>query len=412
MNISQHTGTSNDLAIHTIVGLIWKNGPISRAELSRLSGFSRSTITLNVDRLLKIGIVIETTKLPHNRESKRKCLEIAKDYGVIVGIEMGANNCAIGLCTLSGEIEETTSFRINYDLEPHAILKQLIMTITTLIGQSHRPTKRVLGIGIGLPSPVDFNEGFAVHPAFMPGWHHFPIKSILQNHYHCPVFVDNEVNTMALGQSYLSEECRDANIIFVKAGSAIGAGIIINGEIYRGNSGLSGNIGHIQIDGRTEQCKCGKLGCLEAIVGGVALGKKAEQAAKHWKSNLLQTTYTKKGSLDAADIQQAAAKGDAEALRLIQEAGQVLGSLLGKLIIFFDPKAVVIGGGLTGFGPQYISYIRESIIQQCTPWIRSDFSVYETEYGSDIGIIGSAMLCIKQLLDLGYLVQPLPNDNA
>ncbi|MFA6682119.1 MAG: ROK family protein, partial [Sphaerochaeta sp.] len=138
----------------------------------------------------------------------------------------------------------------------------------------------------------------------------------------------------------------------------------------------------------------------------------AEQAAKHWKSNLLQTTYNRKGSLDAEDLQQAAAKGDEESLRIIKEAGQVLGKILGKLIIFFDPKAIIIGGGLTGFGPQYISYIRESIMQQCTPWIRSDFSVRQTEYGSNIGIIGSAMLCIKQLFDLGYLVHPLPNEKA
>jgi glucokinase-like ROK family protein len=404
MNISKQTGTSNDLAINTIVDQIWKNGPISRAELSRLSGFSRSTITLNVDRLLKIGIINEAIKLPHNNKSKRKYLEITKDYGVIVGIEMGATSCSIGLCTLSGDIEATNSFQINYNLGPHTILEQLVNAVNTLIEQSNESTKRILGIGIGLPSPVDFTEGYAVHPAFMLGWHQFPIKSILQNHYHCPVFVDNEVNTMALGQSYLSEECRDANIIFVKAGSAIGAGIIIHGEIYRGNSGLSGNIGHILIDGRTEKCKCGKLGCLEAIAGGVALGKQAEQAAKQCKSTILQTTYKKKGFLDASDIQQAAAKGDVESLRIIQEAGQVLGKILGKLIIFFDPKAVIIGGGLTGFGPQYISYIRESIIQQCTPWIRSDFSVRETEYGSKIGILGSAMLCIKQLFDLGYLV--------
>ena len=328
MNISKQTGSSNDLAIHTIVDQIWKKGPISRAELSRLSGFSRSTITLNVDRLLKIGIVSEMTKLPHNKNSKRKCLEIAKNYGVIVGVEMGANSCAIGLCTLSGEIERTNSFQINYDLGPNAILAQLLIAIDKLLEPSHQSTKRVLGIGIGLPSPVDFNEGYAVHPAFMPGWHQFPIKTILQNHYHCPVFVDNEVNTMALGQSYLSEECRDANILFVKAGSAIGAGIIIQGEIYRGNSGLSGNIGHIQIDGRTEKCKCGKLGCLESIAGGVALGKQAEQVTKHSGSATLQTTYSKKGFLEAADIQQAAAKGDAESLRIIQEAGQALGRVL------------------------------------------------------------------------------------
>ncbi|MDA3833245.1 MAG: ROK family transcriptional regulator [Spirochaetales bacterium] len=403
MKFARLEETGTDLAIHTLIELIWKNGPLSRAELSRLSGFSRSTITLNVDKLLQKKVICEEPRILHGELGKRTSLSIAKDQGLIIGIEMGANSCEIGVCSILGELGESTSFCINYAIGPNVILEQLTQAIDSLVENNKQAKKQILGIGIGLPSPVDFSEGYAVHPAFMPGWHLFPIGKILQEHYRCPVFVDNEVNTMGLGESYLSNEYRDKNILFVKAGTAIGAGIIIHGNIYRGNSGLGGNIGHIQIEGHTQQCKCGKLGCLEAAAGGEALGNQAVSAAENGKSPVLMEIYNKKGFINAADIQQAAAKGDTESLRIIKHAGLTLGKVLGNLVIFFDPKAVVIGGGLTGFGPQYIAYIRESIMHQGTPWIRSDFTVRESHYGSRIGIIGSAMLCIKQLIDFGYL---------
>ncbi len=400
MSTAKSESTNNDLAIHTIVELIWKKGPISRAELSRESGFSRSTITLNVDRLLSLGILKEEPRIQNGGIGKRKSLTIARDQGVVIGVEMGASSCDIGICDITAEILEIRSFPVDFSVGPELILEKMMHMIDELM----LTRDRILGIGVGLPSPVDFDGGYAVYPAFMPGWHLFPIKELLQKRYDCPVFVDNEANTMGLGESCLSEEFRDKNILFVKAGTAIGAGIIIHGDIYRGNSGLGGNIGHIQIEGSTEQCRCGKLGCLEAVAGGEAIARKAIEAAMNNKKTLLTEMYRKNKSLTAVDVKQAAAEGDQEALRIIKDAAQTLGNTIGKLVIFFDPKAVIIGGGLTGFGPQYIAYIRESIIHQCTPWVKSDFVVKESHYGSSIGIIGSAMLCIKELIVHGYLM--------
>jgi predicted NBD/HSP70 family sugar kinase len=389
--------TNNNLAIHTIMKIIWENAPISRAEISRMSGFSRSTITLNVDRLLKIGLLSEKPK----KGSKRNSLAINSQHGVVVGVEMGAHSCEIGICDLTAKLLENRTFHISYATGPEYIQGQLIEELNHLLAK-RRP---ILGIGIGLPSPVDFEKGCAIHPAFMPGWHLFPIKGNLEKHFGCPVFVDNEVNTMALGESFLSKDFRTKSILFVKAGTAIGAGLIIDGDIYRGNSGLSGNIGHIQIEGNTELCRCGKRGCLESIAGGEAIAKHAEALAREGRSTILADILAKKGTLTAKDVRDVAATGDETSLSIIREAAQALGTILGKLVVFFDPKAVIIGGGLTGFGPQYIGYIRSSIMTQCTPWVKSDFIVKKSELGESIGTIGSAMLCIRQLMAENYLVK-------
>ena len=392
-----------NLAIHTIVQLIWKQGAITRADLSRISGFSRSTITLNVDRLLTLGIIVEEQPTgPDWENKKRKSLMISKNQGVFVGIELDAHRCEVGLCTIMGELMDSDSFFVDFSLGPEAILSDIKSTIDCLQSKYHQMA--ILGIGIGLPSPVDFEEGYAVHPAFMPGWHHYPIKTKLSTHYGCPVFVDNEVNTMGLGEAHLSEHYRGQNLLFVKIGMGIGAGLIVMGDIYRGNSGLSGNIGHIRIDCRTEQCKCGKTGCLEAIAGGSALLQKAEKLAEENQSPLLSQIFSDTGAICIDDLKNAAEKGDRATLTLLKDTASVIGALVGRFVQFFDPKAVVLGGELVSFGPQYIDYIRRGIIKEASPWVKSDFEVEVSQFGDQIGMIGSAMLSINALINGGLLI--------
>lgn len=403
MNSSNETHTN--LAIDTIVQLIWKRGALTRAELSRLSGFSRSTITLNADKLLTLGILEEKPQESGGKPSKRKSLTICKDRGVFVGIELDAYRCDVGLCNIMGKLLVSTYVTVDFLLGPDEILRSIIACIGDLQAQLPHEANTILGIGVGLPSPVDFVAGYAVHPAFMPGWHQWPIKSLLEKQYQCPVFVDNEVNTMGLGEAHLSNRYRDKNLLFIKIGTGIGAGLIINGAIYRGNSGLSGNIGHIQIDCRSEQCKCGKVGCLEAIAGEWALKEKAEKLAKEGKSPILATYFSCNGHITLDAIKDAALRGDRETLFLLQETANVVGTMVGRLVQFFDPKAVVLGGEQVSFGPQYIDYIRSGILNQASPWVKSDFEVNTSKFGDKIGIIGSAMLCISSLIMGGLLIE-------
>ncbi|MDY0287601.1 MAG: ROK family protein [Sphaerochaeta sp.] len=395
----------SNLAIDTIVQHIWKLGALTRAELSRISGFSRSTITLNADKLLSLGILVEEKpKGTEGKPGKRKSLMLCKDRGVFVGVELDAYRCEVGLCTIMGGLLVSSSFAVDFVLGPDMIFQAIIAGIGELQARLTVKNPTILGIGIGLPSPVDFEAGYAVHPAFMPGWHQWPIKEKLAKQFNCPVFVDNEVNTMGLGEAHLSRRYREKNLLFIKIGTGIGAGLIINGDIYRGNSGLSGNIGHIQIDCRHEQCKCGKIGCLEAIAGEWALIEKAESLAKQGKSTILANLYAEKNCITLGDIRDAAMNGDRETIFLLEETALVVGTMIGRLVQFFDPKAVVIGGVQASFGPQYIDSIRSGILKQATPWVKSDFEVNISKFGDKIGVIGSAMLCISSLVRSGLLI--------
>ena len=378
------TDSSTNLAIHTIIQLVWNEKTITRAELSRLSGFSRSTITANVDKLLDDGILLEK---PVEGQDKRKSLVINQNRGLFIGIELDADCCAVGACDIMGNLLQEQCITIDYIDGPDAILKQICQTIKTLQESLKERETAILGIGVGLPSPVDFAGGYAVHPAFMPGWHHYPVGPKLEKLYACPVFVDNEVNTMAFGEAFLSEQYRGKDILFIKLGAGIGAGMIVQGSIYRGNSGMSG-----------------KVGCLEAIAGGSALLKRAELLAHTKQNPFLQKVVEEKGYLQLSDLKEAIRRRDSQIIQMVDESAHTIGSMVGSLVVFYDPKAVVLGGNLCEFGLQYVDSIRRAIITEATPWIKSDFDVNVTKFGDSIGVIGSAMLCISTLIRNGAFV--------
>jgi glucokinase-like ROK family protein len=406
--MGKHSGSEAPeelLAIHTILDLIRVEGPITRSFICERSGYSRSTVSLNCDKLLASGLVVEEGIIYRNEKGKRTKLKINGNAGLIIGIELGATSCEIGLCDLSAKILDFNSSPVDLSQGPDPILAQIYHRIDKMISLPSISKMKLLGICMGLPSSVDYQRGTAIYPAFMPGWHQYPVREILQARYGCPVFIDNEVNTMALGEYSLGTERKYKNLLFVKAGTGIGAGIIVNGEIYRGQTGFAGNIGHIQMEGHNEICQCGKKGCLEAIASGSAIARRAKQFISNGGSQLLREVYEKTGEITAREVKYAADHGDTACSQIIREAGTILGELIGRIVIFFDPSIVIIGGGLTGFGPSYLSFIRDGVLSQSKPWINPDFEVKESTFGNKSGVIGSVMLCIKELVSSGAILR-------
>ena len=390
--------TNLNLAIHTILQLVWEHESITRAQLSRISGFSRSTITLNVDRLLAQGLLLEGRI---NNKQSRTNLMINQDRGIFIGVEMDADCCEVGSTTIGGSLINSERFAIDFDGGPDFILSQIESCITKLCSMSQR---KVLGIGVGLPTPVDYEKGHAVHPAFMPGWHHYPIKTNLADVFHCPVFVDNEVNTMAYGEVYLNQKLRSSDVLFIKLGMGIGSGLIVGGKIYRGNSGMSGNIGHMRYDAYTEKCSCGKQGCLEAIAGGTALLTKARELAQLAHNSKSQNVNEDQGYLTIQNLVDAVKQGEQSIVALVEERATIVGSMVGRMVLFFDPKTVILGGDLCNLGPHYIDCIKNAIITEATPWIMGDFDISVSKFTESIGVIGSAMLAIREVLENGLLL--------
>ncbi len=261
------------------------------------------------------------------------------------------------------------------------------------------PTHEILGIGIGVPGPVDFARGLLVAPPLMMGWENFPIRSFFSEAFPSAfVVVDNDVNIMALGEQRAGDGAGIDHFIYVKIGTGIGAGIISNGKIHRGSDGCAGDIGHICVDKQGPVCRCGNRGCLEAMAAGPAIAEKAIQAAGSGSSPLLRKMMDANGgSLTPEDLNAACREGDEAALEIIRASGQMIGDVLAGLVNFFNPSHIFVGGGIANFGNHLLVAIRRAVLRRSLPLATTHLSINFSRASSNAGIIGAIALVLEYL---------------
>jgi glucokinase-like ROK family protein len=236
----------------------------------------------------------------------------------------------------------------------------------------------------------------------MPGWDRYPIIQTVQQWFpSANVVVDNDVNVMALGEVYQGAGKGVGNLIFVKIGTGIGAGIVCEGKIYRGSSGCAGDIGHIGVNKTGPLCHCGNRGCLEAVAAGPAIAERSLIEAQAGKSPILLNRYERNGKvLSAEDVGAAAREGDALAVEIIRESGQFVGDVLDGLVNFYNPEVIVIGGGVSNLGNLLLSSIRKTVLNRSTPLATRDLHIVFSEIGPDAGVIGAVNLAMDYMFTL------------
>ena len=252
--------------------------------------------------------------------------------------------------------------------------------------------ERPMGAGIGVPGPVDFNRGVSVSPPIMPGWDGYPVRDAVSRELGCPVVLDNDVNVLAVGEQHAGVARGARDFLYVKIGTGIGCGIVIDGELYRGMNGCAGDIGHIRVEDFGPTCACGNTGCLEAFSGGAALARDATAAARAGRSPALAAIFQEKGELSAADVGLAVAQGDAQAVQLIRDSGRHIGQVLAGLVSFFNPGLIVIGGRVTGLGHALLAEIRGVTYRRSLPLATGNLPIVLSELGDEGGVIGAARL--------------------
>ena len=198
-------------------------------------------------------------------------LAFNRDAGVVLAGDLGATHSRVAVTDLAGEVMAQDVHDIAVAEGPDVVLTWLEQTFDRLLLEIGRASEDVRGVGVGLPGPVEFAAGRPVSPPIMPGWNLYPVGERLGERFSAPALVDNDVNIMALGE-YWSNWRDEEFLLFVKIGSGIGSGIVTHGRVHRGADGAAGDIGHIHLPDHDDViCRCGNLGCLEAIAGGAAL---------------------------------------------------------------------------------------------------------------------------------------------
>jgi glucokinase-like ROK family protein len=380
-----------------VLRLLRDEGPASRAELADRLEVTRPRLTVDLERLADSGLV-RTGGPAASRGGRRSMMVELEPTLRFAGVDLGATSLTLEV--VDAHMNPIASLEEPIDIRsgPRQVLARVIELLAKLRSDDHFGA--LAALGVGLPGPVSFRDGVPVSPPIMPGWNRFPVRERLAREFGCPVVVDNDVNAMMIGERFGGVARTVDNVIFVKIGTGIGAGIVVHGEVYRGTDGCAGDIGHIQAEADGSVCPCGNVGCLEATFGGAALARDALSRARSGASPALAERLTARGALSAVDVGLGAGEGDPACIGLIREGGRRVGTVLAGLVSFFNPGMIVIGGGLAGLGHLLLAEIRSVVYRRSLPLATGNMPVVLSELGGRAGVVGTVVLAS----DLVYAV--------
>jgi predicted NBD/HSP70 family sugar kinase len=356
----------------------------TRADLARYTGLARSTVAQRVDALIAADLLYEAGGSQSTGGRPPTTLAFKHEAGVVLVADLGATHARLALSDLGGTpLAEHASER-NIADGPDAVLAWAAGEFEHLLAEAGREPHEVRAIGIGVPGPVEFSSGRPVSPPIMPGWDGFSIPDWFTSRYSAPVLVDNDVNIMARGEHWMHFR-ETPHLLLIKVGTGIGCGIVADGHIYRGARGAAGDIGHIRATSREDVvCRCGNIGCLEAVAGGQALADALTAAgvkAQH--------------SRDVVELVRA---GNPTAIRSVREAGRTLGEVLAGTVNFFNPGVIVIGGDIAEAHEHLLAGVREGIFSRSLPLATRNLGIVPSLLGDRAGVIGAATMATEHVL--------------
>lgn len=335
-------------------------GGISRAEVARQVELTRSAISAIVDDLLVTRLVREAEDGPATGGRRPILLEINPQRGYVVGIDCGATHLAMVITDFSARVLHEIEVPCDIQQGPEACLPVWDETLKKMLAQASLNLEQIAAIGVGVPGPVVAEEGLVSAPPIMPGWDNFPIRDRLVKLWNTPISLDNDADLGALGEWAYGAGRGERHVAYIKVGSGVGAGLLLDGRIYRGATGSAGEIGHITIRDNGPLCSCGSYGCLEAMAGGEAIARKARQAVQAGKRTQLAAIQPTE-SITAKDVADATRRGDLVAQQIVTEAGSYLGIAIASMVNLINPSLVVVGGGVAQMGDLLLEPIRKTV---------------------------------------------------
>ncbi|MEU4546224.1 ROK family transcriptional regulator [Nonomuraea dietziae] len=377
-----------------VLDLIRTGEAVTRADLGRVTGLSRPAVSLRVGELLERGLVVERTDAPSTGGRPPVRLEFNAAGGVVLVAALGASRTRVAVCDLGGVELEGREFVIDVEQGPDVVLPLLMDTWDELM--EGRPGVPVKGVGMGVPATVEFAAGRTESARVMASWTGVVIPPLIRERFPVPVFVDNDVNVLAIGEHRGAYAEETGDLMFVKVSTRIGAGVIAGGEILRGALGAAGEIGHIPVrDGGGVLCRCGNVDCVDSVASGTALLRDLRAAGRDVKT--------------IPDVTALVRAGDAETMAMVREAGRRIGEVLAGAVNILNPAVVVLGGDVAeAFGP-LVSSIREVVYRRSTALATRRLRIETSRLGAAAGISGCAVMVLDHVLSPDAVDETLTN---
>ncbi|MBW4094454.1 MAG: ROK family transcriptional regulator [Acidobacteria bacterium] len=362
-----------------IVGQLLGSGPSTQAELSRLTGLSTATVSNIVKSMERDGLVSTAP----TTSSGRRALSVTLngDGAIAVGLDFGRSHVRVVLANMGYHVVAERAVRLPLGHLAEEGIAAASTLLDQLLTEFCIPRSALLGAGAGIPGPIDNRTGTVVQGAILPEWVGINIHEQLEKALKIPVFVDNDANLGALAQVTWGPHGTISNLMFLKIGSGIGAGLILNGAPYYGAVGVTGEIGHATIAEHGLICRCGNRGCLETVASTAIM----IELLSRGQSSLITT----------ADIIAKAKDRDAATLRVLDDAGVAIGKALANVANLINPEVVVIGGPLAELGDVLLESIRRGLVRHAVPVVGENTTLAMSSLGQNAEALGAASLVFQ-----------------
>ncbi|HEX4250683.1 MAG TPA: ROK family transcriptional regulator [Pseudonocardia sp.] len=373
---------SESVSTMRLLWLIAGGRAVTRMELATQLRQPQSSVSVRVQALLAAGVLTEHGEGPSRGGRRPRLLAVNARYGHVWAVDVGGRHMRIGAMDLAGTLLGVWERPLSIAAGPEIVLGELADAVHSLAGRAELPG-RWLGVGVGLPGPVDVAAGTVTLPSRMPGWRGYPVRDALRRRFEQPVEVDNDANVLALGQARGGPP--GETLVVVKAGTGIGAALVVDGRLHRGRAGVAGDISHVRIAaGADHPCSCGNLGCLETVGSGAALvtALRAQGVDVH----------------NTADVMTAAEDAHSTVTTAVRAAGLLLGEVLATVVNFANPDAVLLGGVLAG-SEVYMAALRGALYERCLPLATRQLRIERVSDGADAGLLGAGTWALDQVFD-------------
>jgi glucokinase-like ROK family protein len=368
-----------------VIDVLRDRGTASRAEIARTTGLSRSTVSSIVSDLIEAGLAAEheDAGIAHGEHGGRPpvLLSLERSAGLALGVDFGHTHLRVAVSDLSHEVLAEASRDLDVDHSAEEGLDSAVELVEAVLTEAGAKRERVLGVGMGLPGPINRATGAVGSSAILPGWVGVDAGAELCKRLELPVQVENDANLGALAESVWGSGKGLSDLVYIKLSSGVGAGLLLGGRLYHGTGGTAGEIGHTVVDPGGSICRCGSRGCLETVASAKAiaevLGASRDEA------------------VSVKRLLELAADGDAATVRLIAEAGRAIGVAVANLCNLINPERVIVGGDLSAAGELITEPIAESIRRYAILSAAEQVSVIPGVLGERAELLGALALVVQ-----------------
>jgi glucokinase-like ROK family protein len=376
-----------------ILRFVQRNEPTSRSDIAQACGLSNSTVSTLVSELMEMGIVKNLGEGPSIGGRRPVVLGINEQAGHVIAVDVGSTTITCGRVDLHAKIHDKLIVKTPKDpVESLSATVELVKRVHEQALATESPL--VLGVGVATTGYVRPATGIVVSASNL-GWRNVDLGRDISVATGLPTQVDNNANAAALGELYYGLGADVPNFIYVAIGSGIGAGLVLDGELYRGARNGVGEIGHIAVAADGPPCSCGRVGCLESLASGSAIEQMAQASLSRTEAD--GSTLSEQAKITAKDVFQRAEKGDQAAAAIVDKALGYLAIGIANMVNLLNPDQVIIGGGITRSGDYFMRHFLPKIQPRLLPEQNGDVQFRLSESNEDSGLRGAATLVIQQL---------------